>query len=627
MSASQSRRSVGALGSRVSGVLLFAVAAAFLGGLRVQAADTGLAWLPAGPATLMLETTDDTASGTLDLVLSNPSSYSGPVQLGTSTDGVSVTPESIEVSPAGAQPVGLTITMARSLSASIKLLAVTATAEQGSESIPLPAILEVRIGKAPKALADAVLEPAELTFTADRFVPSVFEWDCDCWWWPASPRIRLHNVTKLPRDYVPWTLASDSGSRLGIILRDPTDGDDSMPAGVSVHLGGATSAGAYKGAVPFDPSDPESKTLMVTVHVQDFVLWPLLAVAVGSAAAYLFAVRRDQQRPKDVLLARIAGLAGPFPIATTCPYRLTKLPTRQPSWRCPPAAGASRLEDLYCAVETARNLEALDEVATEVADISDGVGHLERACKLQKALVTAIEEHQPPGDVPPPMFAHAQKLIDTAPTVATAADAKKLADSLADQAVAIGEWAEAKASIDAAEEVYGRVAGKKVSDADEAVVHEHHPAGIRVAFLMPAKTLEDMTSEEVVRRAKETLATLTAIESAYPTPPAQGQPAFRPSAVQSVGAAMRDTVEAIGASVPTSPSILATVRRGDWIEFAVTYLATVALYLGVIYVGKDFGSLWGYLTAFLAGLGGALVIDWQILPWYRTLRPAKPKES
>jgi multisubunit Na+/H+ antiporter MnhB subunit len=60
------------------------------------------------------------------------------------------------------------------------------------------------------------------------------------------------------------------------------------------------------------------------------------------------------------------------------------------------------------------------------------------------------------------------------------------------------------------------------------------------------------------------------------------------------------------------------VRVHDWLDFAVAALiGAVAFLLAVPYL-DTFGTWQHYLTAFLAGASGSLVVNWTLLPWARS---------
>ena len=73
---------------------------------------------------------------------------------------------------------------------------------------------------------------------------------------------------------------------------------------------------------------------------------------------------------------------------------------------------------------------------------------------------------------------------------------------------------------------------------------------------------------------------------------------------------------------PWPEEIVAMVRNRDRWDFFIAFLLTTLAFLVTIYVGKDFGSAWQYLGAFLAGATGQLVVTWALLPWYRSYRVA-----
>jgi hypothetical protein len=78
-----------------------------------------------------------------------------------------------------------------------------------------------------------------------------------------------------------------------------------------------------------------------------------------------------------------------------------------------------------------------------------------------------------------------------------------------------------------------------------------------------------------------------------------------------------------------SEEIVSMVRVHDKWDFVVTAGLTMLAFLVTLYVSTTFGSIWQYFAAFLAGATGQLVINWALLPWYRSYKiasstPAKP---
>lgn len=74
------------------------------------------------------------------------------------------------------------------------------------------------------------------------------------------------------------------------------------------------------------------------------------------------------------------------------------------------------------------------------------------------------------------------------------------------------------------------------------------------------------------------------------------------------------------------------VRRWDWAVFWLVAVLTALVYLLPAYVGKDYGSLEDYLTAFAAGAVVPTTINWALLPFARpqtaeTKAPAKKREE
>jgi hypothetical protein len=62
-----------------------------------------------------------------------------------------------------------------------------------------------------------------------------------------------------------------------------------------------------------------------------------------------------------------------------------------------------------------------------------------------------------------------------------------------------------------------------------------------------------------------------------------------------------------------------SIRRDDWTAFMAQSAVLATAYMLTIYVGKDFGGVPAYLTAFTAGAAGKLALPWDLV--FRSTRP------
>jgi hypothetical protein len=162
-------------------------------------------------------------------------------------------------------------------------------------------------------------------------------------------------------------------------------------------------------------------------------------------------------------------------------------------------------------------------------------------------------------------------------------------------------------------------------EADRARLHDSDPEALYRTPLEPAASLEDLTDAGALARLRDSYRVLLALDRAYPASRFGAAAAEGPALELPVAAA---PFVAEGLRLALSPEeIVAMVRGRDRVDFWVTFILTALAFLVTIYVGKDFGSIWQYLAAFLAGATGQLVVNWALLPWYRSYRVASTPPS
>lgn len=181
-----------------------------------------------------------------------------------------------------------------------------------------------------------------------------------------------------------------------------------------------------------------------------------------------------------------------------------------------------------------------------------------------------------------------------------------------------------------------------MSEIDRAQLNDNDPEVLYKVYLEPAVSLDDLTKPDVIARLRESVYVTMALNRAYPPPTDDSSEVA--VAMQEVEDALK---EAKGPLAPMQPSditqglarallayvpseeIVSMVRVHDKWDFVVTAGLTMLAFLVTLYVSTTFGSIWQYFAAFLAGATGQLVINWALLPWYRSYKiasstPAKP---
>jgi hypothetical protein len=496
-----------------------------------------------------------------------------------------------------------------------------------------PATLVLKGSPVPgKPLAAAKAQPASVSITRTRSVPAGIGRDIGCWIWPpdAQTQATVHatGIGKLPADLgtqppVEAYIGSDTGGRLFVRLAPPTKTpvDDLV-----VSLGCAERAGTYTGDISLDPGNDEAATVSLTVKVQDFVLWPILAVLTGSVLAYLLKWRGDRKRPKDILQLALSNAREDYRVKA----KENKKEKKEPDDRTildDVFGGAAWPNDssvsgeLYVEIGKARTKEHLDALAVTVVDIVkladsyDGIVAARAALRAQ--LSGPISEKE---DAAKLRAAGRALLAQTQLTSSAAAEAHRAA--ISKQMTATVTWLRANRLAGVAAALFRRLP----SDLPEWIADEAklaNPAGICAGYLRQAESLDDLERPDVIGKLQESIRIL-----ALALTVSGGVDGDENRRLQRLVAA--GTGEGIeGAPIVPPLAVpdrrLASIRRLDRLEFVVVALIAVGLFLGTAYVDKAFGTAWNYLAAFLTGAAGTVTINFTLLPWYRSYRATAPK--
>nr|MDQ3823653.1 LapA family protein [Actinomycetota bacterium] len=162
-----------------------------------------------------------------------------------------------------------------------------------------PAVLRIR-GSIPQAAAPKVpaAQPAKVVVRVTR-------------WWPLSLRDDERRVHDSPRAWVPGTpstaraLLSGDGHEIEVKLGAANASADTPPGlkQQPVELVGGADAGTYTGDLVLVTGGTEK--VAVEAKVRDFVLWPLLAVAIGAILGGFATTWWQLRRRNDILVAEL----------------------------------------------------------------------------------------------------------------------------------------------------------------------------------------------------------------------------------------------------------------------------------------------------------------------------------
>jgi hypothetical protein len=643
-----------------------------------------LSFVTSGEEPLAVELENEEAGllGTVDSVLLNNSDYEGPLTVEfIARDTGEVTslgtdPEFPEdrlafFTPGSAQPsVESFITMPIRL----RFGADKTYMQQPTEGVIVaraadgravrPATLQVRI-MPPEVISrweEARIEPANVTIVATRWWPTPLRG-----WLPLSSfnreaRVWIRDVgsganVATGETIVSTRLSSDTGGTSSLVLVTQADLPDQEQSEVEAVLRVAdiSRAGTYAGDLALEPAVEDSPKVTVALKARDFFLWPLITLLGGAGVAWWLIKRRDQGRPKKILLSELgkafeqytkARLADP-----ECTYRLNHVFPENGGWRsCEGLSDKSpKAQTAYCDISKAKTKEQLDEVIAKVRDIQELVALWPEVRRSAKELEGALKDL--PEDVP--LRRETMKMLKEKDLPTETKAMKDLLELYRRQTQAVKMWKQGKQLADLVSPLYAALLNRNMPEIDKAQLNDNDPDTLRRTYLEPAVSLDDLTKQNVIPRLRESIYVLMALDRAYPTDvPALAEDSAATEAARAASDAARakadaalkravlpstirqpsDGAQSLARALLTyvSPEeIISMVRVHDRWDFVVTAGLTMLAYLVTQYVSTSFGSIWQYLTAFLVGATGQLVINWALLPWYRSYKiasstPAKP---
>ena len=651
--------------------LLFA-ATVNLGLAAVARAESDvLAWDPPTGLTLSFDPSKDTTGATGSAILRNPSPFPLAVTLrlvgGDDLEALSLTPARFAMKPASAMQVDLRIPGAEAL-VGVKGSIVAEGLPPSSNIGVGPAVVGFEIVGTDTKPTKMLAEPASVTMTVDRCAPSflvgVFEfvrpgWAADCLVGDrTSAPVTVHGIGDLSGAPDTWDLSGEDGV-LELSISKPVAADSAEPVPTTstqpsaapqasasaeqtpspapalliqvVHPG---PAGKYAGDIPTSVGVKDTPTIPTTVHVQDHVFWPLLAILISALLAYWLVPRRSQARSRDVLIGRLVEIFEETGDRSCLPLGAFPLPqppapqpgsTIKPRWPSVPTPTPTPAEKLYTQIVSAGTDEELQRLAKVVEDLAPLVELWRTACTRRTTLQALLDEIQAgPDPIAPgtPILEATADLLDDPDPFETTEGGTAHATALKDQAEAVQMWDQARAVARDAIRVWTALHRAALPADKQAILDSNNPAVVQRTHLLPARDLENLKELEPERRLREQLQTLMTLAEAAHVDVEQvhvEQLDERPRRRLAPRRARR-----IARPEPAA-SIGERIKRGDRFQFVCLTVAVALVYLGTIYPGHDFGSSWHYMTAILAGVTGAVAIRWELLPWSRSYRPVLPK--
>jgi hypothetical protein len=402
--------------------------------------------------------------------------------------------------------------------------------------------------------------------------------------------------------------------------------------------------GTYSGDVALDPAAAEPKTIGVTVHARDAIIWPFTAVGFGVLLSWFLIKRREPKRAEQGLRVALQEATRPYlrrrakreqrrperdyldhlfirtsagnPAGERRQYPNPKEVAQQPSEEVP---------KLYWETYDVGDADKRADVETRVATMKARFGRWVRLDDAYKAL-DKVARDVPTAD---PISEHAQSVLDLAQgepvdddeTEARAgamtawaticALYRQVSDSFAEAEGELGsEWAQRHQSL-RARDIYAQFAPADTPD---------KVAALRLALLRARRLLVHPASAPADKAHR------TIVENLQEASGAELGADFTIEEILGEGVFSR-LVGPLRHRFQTAEDIRRNVREWDWIVFsAVSFLTALAYTLG-FYAGKDWGTLTDYVTAFLAGATVPTVINWALLPSERPLTTAKAKSD
>jgi hypothetical protein len=523
-------------------------------------------------------------------------------------------------------PIRLTLASTPTQPYEAKLIIATGEAGVRGMTIKLTAALP-----SASRWSNAYLDPPKLALTTNLCHPKLLNWDCA----PPSPQtLKVEGLTP-GRPYTKGEVISeantqaDNGGRADVTLRAGEDISATASTGqLIVDVNHVTRDGSYSITLPTAPGVDKAPTLTTDITARAFFLWPLLALSAGAIVAFLLLQRREQSRPKQILEYALKAAASRYDDARSRaanlaqPYTMSDVFPEGDDWTNKQSSDREAVK-LFRQIHDADSKEKLDAHGSKVAGVVAAADGWLPTCRRAQALKEAVDKVRGTNGSKKIADASDALLAARKPPEDAAALAKYQRD-LDDQTEAVERWAGLDELLTRAQDLYTEVLKRpKLGKEDRAHLAQIPPQALRDEYLADLSNLQQLNASQLDALTREHLRVLKALEIA--TDPNVDTDETRGGALSVFGA-----VAVAAPSVPTSlpaaaswsaEDLLATIVRGDRAEFSISFFIATLAFFVVLYPKTTFGSVWDYLAAFAAGAAGQLVVNWQLLPWYRAYKP------
>jgi hypothetical protein len=393
--------------------------------------------------------------------------------------------------------------------------------------------------------------------------------------------------------------------------------------------------GSYTGDVAADPAATTPKTIAVTVHARDAIIWPLLMLGLGLWLSWFLTKRRETtrigqglrvalQEAVDPYLERRGEREAPRPdrdyldgLLVLVGDALAPREQQYPNPKSVRERPVRELPRLYWDTYMIGDADTRASVTTRVATM---VSRFERWVRLDDAFAT-LERAAQALPRAAAIYGDAQSILDLAQGEPIDDDETEARVGAMTAFAAICElYRQVSESFDAA----ANRLGKGWADA-----HKQLKASTIYDAASPADTPEKVAALRLDLLRSRRL--LVDPENAPIDETLDIRPYLR-TATRDLAGETLDIVEALGGTgvfagllgplrhrFESAVDIRRSVREWDRIVFgAIAFLTALAYTLG-FWSGKDWGSLFDYAAAFVAGATVPTVINWALLPSSRPL--------
>jgi hypothetical protein len=542
------------------------------------------------------------------------------------------------IAPGEVRRVPLTFTFAKARTEAFAGTLILRISGSPAGQVVTPVALTVE--KPGSRWAKATIVPAKVTLNTSSCRPWPLHHGCGT---PDDVTVQVTGLVAGPPAFAkgatitapPSTVPAQAstGGRADVTLRAAKEiPETATVATLVVSADHITRRGSYEATLPTDPTAEKAPSVTATVVARDWFLWPLLVLLAGAGAAFLVRIVRDRRRPKNVLEAVVDAAGGRYlaarktlPAGSACPYE-PPFPQTRDGWKTDDQLAAGQLR---AAIKDADTNEALEALGDQVADLAALVDGWSATCAKATALRTAADQIRGRTCANAIVSAADALVAPMAVPPADAAAVTELQNTLDHQCEAIETWTKVDDWITEAQKVFDDLEPRLSGD-DLALLQQNRPDALRTSDLARIDDLSSLESYGVLAAVRDRVRVLTALSEAHPRPVAAPSRRRGATGTDSAAAAVPLPVPSLIAAifhhdrpVPTAEQLRVRTERADLVDFLFSATIATLAFFATIYPGDEFGSVWDYVAAFAAGAGGELVINWNLLPWYRSYKPPK----